>query len=184
MPSRKKQLQTFLTDEDERRFSSLLMKEYQDIVFLDNNVWEEEPKLVNSIEKCQTGFCYIWNKGIFPNLPTIERKDGKIQGPASGVVIQFQRCRIDEVGNLLSGRIAVGFETIEKEFNSFVNNVWKILKKVSKVGVFHSPLVGTVDSIKIIKEYTVGDAVKEAIHSKMISRLKHRSTENYYVPME
>jgi hypothetical protein len=170
-------------DEDEQKFASLLKKEYKDLVFLDNNVWEKAPESVNSIERCQTGFCYIWNKGIFPELPTIERKDGKVQGPGSGVVIQFQRCRIDEDGNLLSGRIAVGYDSDEKEFNAFINNVWKILKKVSKVGVYHSPLFGSVDESKIIKEYTVGDAAKEAIRSQKISRFKHRSTENYYVPI-
>ena len=109
----------------------------------------------------------------------MERKDGKIQGPASGVVIQFERCKVDAHGNLLSGRIAVGFDTTEKEFIVFVNNVWKKLKKVTKVGVYYSPLFGSVDKSKAIKEYTVGEAAKDAVITKNIIRLKHRSTENY-----
>jgi|GEM_PF-3822275 hypothetical protein len=100
-----------------------------------------------------------------------------------GVVIQFERCRIDSYNNLLSGRIAVGYDSADKEFGGFVNNVWKNIKSLTYNGVFYMPQYESVDMSRIIKEFSVGDAAKNAIHSKKIRSLKHRSTENYYYPV-
>ena len=41
-----------MIDEDERNFSSLLINNFKEIIFLDDNIWEKEPKIVDSIEKC------------------------------------------------------------------------------------------------------------------------------------
>lgn len=150
---------------------------------MDDNVWTGKPNIVNSIDDCKTEYCYIWNKDITPIIPTITRNDGRIQGPASGVVIQFERCRIDSSNNLLSGRIAVGYNSGDEGFGNFVNNVWKILRNFACNGVFYKPQYGPVDMSRIIKEFSVGDTAKSAVYSKKISSLKHRSTENYYYPM-
>ncbi len=83
MKSYRKQLQIFMIQEDERNFSILLKNNFGNVAFLDDNVWPEKPNIVNSIDDCQTGYCYIWNKDITPVIPTITRNDGKIQGPAS-----------------------------------------------------------------------------------------------------
>lgn len=182
MTSRRKQLEFFMLHEDEEEFSFNLKNEFKEIVFFDDNVWEDSPEMVDSIDKCQTGYCYIWNRTICPDLPTIQRKDGQIQGPSSGIVIQFQRCRIDENKNLLSGRIAIGYDSANEELHEFVSSVWRILKKTTIMGVFHAPTSDTVDSSKIIKEFGVGKTVKSALVSKKVIALKHRSTENFYVP--
>lgn len=182
MSTRKRQLQTFLIEEDERDFSHLLCRMYPDVVFLDDNVWDGGPHSVTSIEKCISTYCYIWNKAIFPELPIFVREDGRLEGPASGVVIQFQRSRIDEEGDLLSGRIAVGYDTSGEEFCSFVDGVWKILKKVSTVGVCYAPTSGPVDFSRVIGQYVVGLAAREAFEKGRLNRLRHTSTYHYFVP--
>lgn len=179
----KKQKQTFLMKEDEYNFSIALKREFDNLIFLDNSVWDSEPDEVSSIDKCKSRFCYIWNRSIFQELPTGIRKDGRIQGPTSGVVIQFERCEVNEKKILLSGRIAVGFDEKKSEVNIFINSVWKILRKMTHQKLYHTR-DGIINYTNVIREYSVGKAAMESIMSNNILGFKHRSTENYYIPVE
>ena len=97
MKSYKKQLQIFMIQEDEGNFSILLKNIFENVAFLDENVWLEKPNNENSIEDCQTGYCYIWNKDITPVIPTITRNDGKIQGLViySGEILEVKEAFVE-----------------------------------------------------------------------------------------
>lgn len=182
MGSKTLQLQLFMDEEDEKQFSLYLCKKYDNILFLDGRVWDNEPVIVKRINDCKESYCYIWNKNIFSDIPILKRKDGRIQGPASGVVIQYARSCLDNEGYLLSGRTAVGYDTSDNEYEKFIKDVWKIVKKVAHVGVFHYPEFGEPDRSRIIKTHAVGKSVICKLKNGDIKRLRHTSTRVYYWP--
>lgn len=182
MGSKTLQLQLFMDEEDEKQFSLCLYKEYENIMFLDGRVWDDEPVIVKQINDCKANYCYIWNKNIFSDISILKRKDGRVEGPASGVVIQYARSKLDNRGFLLSGRIAVGYDTSDHEYEKFIKDVWKIIKKIARIGVFHYPEFGEIDRSKIIKTHAVGESVICKLKNGNIKGLRHMSTQVYYWP--
>lgn len=67
---------------------------------------------------------------MYPKLPSLPRKHGGFHGPQSGMVIQLIRSQVK--GNeLLSGSVGVGFDDKRIEMKPFVENIWKILRKLT-----------------------------------------------------
>lgn len=177
-----KQIQILFLASDEQRFSDHLRKLRPRVAFVDSNVWDQpEPALVDSIENCSSGLCYLWDRDVVKNLPRMQRKDGKFEGPIAGVVVQIVRSRLmDDV--LLSGRIAVGTDADDKAMKAFVADVWKALRfVVDGPLVSINPTTGVVVR-KVVKEYLVGlDAAKWALADER-HLLRDRSVQVFFSP--
>lgn len=98
-----KQLQLFLTRCDEEQLSLLLREEIAALLFLDGNVWPDCPDCRGSIGQCDTNIVYLYCRPL-DELPTLRRKDGWLEGPVAGCVIQILRS-IEKDKILLSERV-------------------------------------------------------------------------------
>jgi len=177
-----KQIQILFLASDEQRFSDHLRKLRSSVAFVDSNVWDQsEPALVDSVENCSSGLCYLWDRDVVKNLPRIQRKDGKFEGPIAGVVVQIVRSRLIN-DCLLSGRIAVGTDAADKAMNFFVADVWKALRLAAGGPLVSiNPKTGVVIK-EIIKEYLVGlDAAKWASMDER-HLLRDRSVQVFFRP--
>lgn len=130
----KKAIDILLTNKDEEAFSYEIKKVFPATLFIDDMAWKTEiPPVKESITDCKSQFVYIWNKDIYPEIKGIIRKDGKYQGPQSGIVIQLIRSKFKD-NFLLSGYLSVGI-SIERpnkdKMIDFVKKIWKILKKTA-----------------------------------------------------
>ncbi len=173
-----KQTQILMLPGDEADFSKKLLQLRPGIRFIDDNVWDgPTPRLVESIDRCQTNFCFLWDP-VTGKLPVAQREDGRFEGPGAGMVVQCVRCRL--VGNmLLSGRLAAGFSDTTGEMAKFVRDVWKALRSV--VGA--RPSVINIQTGEIIRsgvtEYQLGlHAEKWA--SDPQNKLRDRSSLNLF----
>jgi hypothetical protein len=167
-----RQLQLFLSRQDESDFSRLLIKQFPGILFLNDNVWSISPDCRAGIEECDSNRVYLYN-GTIETLPILRAGD-RLTGPVSGCVIQILRCR-NRGGALLSGSVAVGFDKDDEKMRRFVKGVWKCLKRVGTIGVVR--LNGIVDN-----HYLVGiDARKEAVDR--VIQLVDRSVEIRFLPV-
>jgi len=108
MKGLKKQVQLFLMPGDEQEISLAIQAIRPHVRFLDDNVWDGAlPMLAPSIDACRSRFIYLWDQRLVSPLPTMKRKDGRLEGPISGPVVQLVRSQLQ--GNvLLSGRLAAG----------------------------------------------------------------------------
>ncbi|REJ64953.1 MAG: hypothetical protein DWQ31_19835 [Planctomycetota bacterium] len=155
----KKQLQLFLTPDDEVELSAILKEEVPGIQFLNGNLWQEYPDCRDGIEYCETGIVYLYF-GSLEQLPTMRRKDGRVEGPTAGCVIQVLRPIVkDEV--LLSGRVAVGIDDDDDHMRDFVSRVWRCVRSVGKIGVVRPD--GKID-----KHYLVGHHARKTVADGMI----------------
>ena len=129
--TRARQLALLMTRKDEAKLSTGLLELAPSIAFIDGQRWASlEPPLRQSIDRCLDGEVFIWNRALAPALPGTPRPGGGAQGPTSGPVIQFSRC-VMEGDELLSGRIAAGFDSEERERAAFVDQVWKLVKSIT-----------------------------------------------------
>lgn len=169
----KKQLQLFLTRDDESELSRLLKTEFSDLRFLNDNVWRETPDCQDGIENCDSGRVYLY-RGSLDQLPTARRKTGEIEGPIAGCVIQILRSlEMNDV--LLSGRVAAGFDDNDLEMRQFASIVWKCVKSVGTQGVVRPD--GRTD-----KNYLVGRHARVAAVEGLI-RIADRAVRMEYVPV-
>lgn len=168
----KKQLQLFLTRGDEEELSRLLKAEIPGIQFLNDNVWPESPDRRSSIEDCESGRVYLYC-GLVEQLPVVRRKDGQIEGPIAGCVIQFLRS-LEKDGTLLSGRIAVGAEDSASEMRDFVSVVWKCVERVGAKGVVRPD--GAVDN-----HFLVGRHARQAVADRVV-KIADRLVGLHYEP--
>ena len=150
----KRQIQTFLTQEDESTLSKILKGEFVGIKFLNDNVWPQRPDTRDGIEMCDSGRVYIFD-GELDEIPTFVRKSGELEGPAAGCVIQILRSSLAD-GTLRSGRIAAGIDDQDHQMREFVQKVWKCLKEIGEIGVRRPD--GDID-----KHYLVGRSAKQAV---------------------
>ena len=149
-----KQVQIFFTPEDEAEFSRVLVENVEGLHFLDDNVWLDSPDSRNGIEECSSGRAYLYS-GDLEQLPTRRRTDGRLEGPVAGCVIQVLRSQAsDQV--LRSGRLAAGVADDDAGMRDFVVNVWKLAKRVGKVGVLRP-------DARVDKNYLVGNAARRAV---------------------
>jgi hypothetical protein len=130
----KKQVQLFLSLEDEIRWSRILKMSISNIKFLNDNVWTGPPDERQGIENCLSGRVYLFD-GELESLPTIVRRTGEIEGPISGCVVQVIRPALLEDNTLLSGRVAAGFETNDARMKALIAKIWESLKTLGSMGV-------------------------------------------------
>lgn len=135
----KKQLQLFLLPEDEREISVSLRNVRPRVVYLDDNVWEgSEPVVRSTLDECRTPFAYLWDPAVASPLPTFRRKDGRLEGPVAGVVVQLIRSQVRS-SVLRSGRVAAGTggtsAAAEQAMRSFVTDVWRVVTQATQGGM-------------------------------------------------
>ena len=127
-----KQIQIFFDTNDEAALSQLIKDTFPDIHFLDSNLWPDELATGESIEKCKNHDVYLY-RGELSQLPTGRRKNGWIEGPNAGCVVQVLRSR-EKDGTLFSGRIAVGYNENDQKMKELVAAVWRFAKQISTRG--------------------------------------------------
>lgn len=170
----KKQLQMFLTLEDEVLLSECLRCEIPGILFLNDNVWTVSPDCRSGIEDCHTGRVYLFASHL-EQLPIARRKNGDLEGPIAGCVIQLLRT-IEENGVLLSGRVAAGIDDDDDDqIRDLVDKVWKCVKRVGRVGVVRPD--GKTD-----RNYLVGYHAKKLFADNSV-RIADRAIRMNYVPI-
>ena len=141
----------FLTKSDERVFSQFLLKEYPSIKFVDDSRWPtSEPVICNSIDDCKSDYVFLWPSDIIEKLPTIPHGN-EFDGPQSGVVMQFMRCR-EKNNGLLSGQIGVGFSEKNAWMGEWSKMVLKILSRMNA-----SKLKTIGDNSFKTSDYVVGE---------------------------
>ena len=177
---KKKQLQIWFTEDDERDFSESVLSALPGVSFLDDNVWEGDPVVRGSIADCESRFVYLWDRDRTPRLPVFERGDGQCEGPISGVVIQFVRSRFDG-DRLVSGRIAAGYDASEERMVELVSVVWKAARRISGKADSVNPITGDVIASRV-KDLLVGRDAASRFGKVGLTALKYNSTENYYMP--
>lgn len=168
-----KQLQLFLDSEDEADLSKLLANRFPGIRFLNDNVWKAAPDCQEGIEKCGSGRVYLYN-GSLEEIPTIRRRNGDLEGPTAGCVVQILRT-IEKEGVLLSGRIAISIGDNDHEMRDFAKGVWTCVTKVGKVGVLRPD--GKVD-----KHYLVGRHARKKVEDGEI-KIADRAVGMTYEPV-
>ena len=127
----KKSIDILFTKKDEENFSKEIRAVFPYVAFIDDMYWPTRaPPSRASISDCESKFVYIWNRQLFPKLPSMPRKHGGFHGPQSGMVIQLIR-PIPRDNELLSGVMGVGFDKTDVAMKTFVEGVWKILKKLT-----------------------------------------------------
>ncbi len=136
----KKSLEILFTRDDEQVFSEKIRTIYPDVAFIDDVYWPSQtPPAKASIADCDSRFVLIWNRKMFPILPSLPRKDGTFHGPQSGMVLQWIRSTVTGE-ELLSGSLGAGFDPSDLRMKTFVEDIWKIIKALT-----HNDLV-RVDS--------------------------------------
>jgi hypothetical protein len=126
-----KSVEVLFTTEDEENFSREIRSMFPYVAFIDDVYWPTQtPPSRASITDCESKFVYIWNRQLFPKIFGKPRKHSGFYGPQSGIVIQLIRSQIKD-NELLSGTMGVGFDKTDVAMKSFVEGVWKILKKLT-----------------------------------------------------
>jgi hypothetical protein len=118
----------FMTAVDEASFSAALLAAIPSVAFVDGQRWPStDPPLVRTINLARQGEVFLWDRSLVNRLPIATSASGLVQGPISGVVIQFERCR-GSTSELWSGRIAAGWDETNEAMANFVNAVWAVIK--------------------------------------------------------
>jgi hypothetical protein len=169
--SKKKSQCFFLSKNDEKSFEDQLKLHFQNIRFIDGVRWPSPtPPAKHSISDCSSNTVFLWENELVPILPFKPLESGLFQGPSSGVVIQFSRCRLKD-GILESGDIGIGYNASNKGIADFVAGVWKCLKKLN---IAHLDYVNrSTNEIldRDIKNYIVGeDARKLSVNGVLLCR--------------
>lgn len=146
----------FLASTDESYLEKRLRSEVPEIAFVDGSTWKTQtPPEREDLRSCQSSIVFLWDKSACRELPFMVRNDGTVQGPTSGVVIQYFRS-VEKDGVLLSGDIGIGYKKNDQAMAAFVKKVWRILKEMN-AGALESfdPTTGvSLDSA--IRTYIVG----------------------------
>lgn len=138
-----KQIQLFMTIEDERAISDAIRALVPQAAFVDGALWPTaDPPLRNTIADCRESQGFVWNRAIYPTLPSAPR-NGAFDGPRAGPVIEFTRSRVISAdaaerryfdSAMVSGRIAWGGSNEYPGFElmrDFVSQVWKAIRRMS-----------------------------------------------------
>lgn len=154
-----KQIQLFLSVEDEAAFSKAVKNVRPQMVVVDDSRWcKPVPPVVESIAACSSAFAFLWDQGIVERLPFLARDDGKFDGPQAGLVLAVWRSRRSE-NVLLSGRLAISTGISDKRIaaamDQFAADVWKVMKQVTAPVVAVDPSNGSVVRDKV-PEYRAG----------------------------
>jgi len=119
-------IQLLLLPSDEQLIAERIVLAYPSVVFIDDIFWEapDKPPVRSRISECARWHVQIWNRELFPELPTGTRDEGRIiEGPTVGPVIQWVRSQLKD-GLLTTGWLGVsGFKEERQEITRFFNTV-------------------------------------------------------------
>jgi hypothetical protein len=167
-----RQVQLFLTPTDEESFLSALRSHMADVEVVDGQRWPSPAAPVKSrMADCTSNDVYLWNRLAAPQLPSGPRPGGGFQGPTTGVVIQWIRCR-KEGTSLMSGRFAVGAS--DPQIIAFVHEVWRLLRSFTRSDL--QTLTGEAAA-----EFLIGPDARRWFEHDEDARLRERNTETYFV---
>lgn len=132
----KKALKFFMTSNDEEQLSHRLVTAIPSLRFLDDCIWDvSAPIERRTIVECKSNHVYLWDPTVVPRLPIVRRNDGKWEGPASGPVIQLERCTFRDSPHVMSsGRLAHGLDDQDpnlEALDKFSQTIWRITKKMA-----------------------------------------------------
>jgi hypothetical protein len=164
-----------MTPTDEAAFLTTLRVRFPYVEVVDGQRWpSEEPPVRANIADCASSEVFLWNRAITARLPSGSRPGGGFQGPVSGVVIQWLRCRQDRT-SLLSGRLATGSSDLH--FIEFVNGVWKVMRSFTQ-----SDLVTLTG--EAAPEFRIGPDARRWFNRNEDGRLRANSTETFFITPE
>ena len=169
----------FFTHKDEDIFANRLRALVPDVQFIDGQRWDKStPPAHELVTQCNSSFVYIWSPQVCRVLPHKAMSNGRFQGPTSGMVIQFGRCKYVN-GLLLSGDMGIGYDKNNEAIFGFVDCVWNILMALRSAKLT-SINIDTRQPIKTgINDYIVGpDAKDQAIEGTIF---KHSSVDVFYI---
>ncbi len=167
-----RQVQLFLTPTDEESFLTALRSHMADVEVVDGQRWPSPAAPVKSrMADCTSNDVYLWNRLAAPQLPSGPRPGGGFQGPTTGVVIQWIRCR-KEGTSLMSGRFAVGAS--DPQMIAFVREVWRLILSFTRSDL--QTLTGDAAA-----EFRIGPDARRWFEHDEDARLRERSTETYFV---
>lgn len=131
MTYKTKSLNLLLSPSDEVELDVALKKLVPSVVYIDGQRWPTElPPTKPTFLECQNSPIYLWDPTIDSQLPTKLLADGRYQGPSSGMVIQYCRCRVKD-NQMASGSLGIGFKIDDKKMSDFVTKVWKAAKSLN-----------------------------------------------------
>jgi len=106
-----KRLSFFFDRRDEEELSTALTEAFPALKFIDGESWPEaQPPITKGIHRCESTVVYLWPSDAVSELPVVplplpRQLEGKrFQGPSSGPVIQFARCK-EKDGQLELGQL-------------------------------------------------------------------------------
>ncbi len=125
---RKTQISFFMTSRDELAIAEAVARALPQVRLLDDWAWESVnlPPVRPSPLDCGRAIG-IWHSGVRPEIEGVARGNGVIDGPASGAIVQWLRCRLVE-GVLKHGRWAATFDPTDEENAAFVRTLWNVLR--------------------------------------------------------
>ena len=168
----KRQVQLFMTPTDEESFLSALRSHIAEVEVVDGQRWPKpDAPIRKRMADCVSNDVYLWNRSAVARLPSVPRPGGGFQGPTSGVVIQWIRCRRTE-GPLLSGRLAVAAS--DQPVIAFVDDVWQIMLSFTQSDLL------TLSGDRA-PEFRIGPDARRWFEDDQEARLRERSTELYFV---
>ena len=174
----KRSAPVFLSRTDEETLADRLRVLVPDVLFIDGQRWPSViPPAHPLVSSCSSNLVYLWSPNSCPQLPCKKLSSGVYQGPVSGVVIQFVRCK-QTAHSHLTGDIGIGYDKNDSRMVDFVEQVWNTLRALNSARL-ESFVPDDGRSVKRgIKNYIVGPNAKE-LSSKGIP-LKHGDVEVYY----
>lgn len=180
-----KQIQLFLSVEDEEAFTDAVRVVRPCLMVVDDSRWSTAtPPIVSSIAACSSAFAFLWDQGITERLPSLAREDGKFDGPQAGLVLAIWRSkRLEDV--LLSGRLAVSTGVSDKRvaaaMDRFAADVWKVMKAITAPVVAVNPSNGAIVRDKV-SEYRAGHHAVAWANASTDRFFRDRSVQVFFKP--
>ena len=181
MNIKKRQIQTWLDRTDELALCKQFKEILPSLSFLDDSIWEDSPSVSDRLAECRTPYIFLWphSASEIGCLPTRKLPDGRVQGPTSGIVIQYLRSS-EKPGVVESGRFAVGYNGEDVQFHEFVEVIWGCLKKYCSRVDNVNPKTRNVIKAKV-PDMLVGQSIANRCLADGLT-LKYKSLEQYFLP--
>jgi hypothetical protein len=129
---RMKEVGVLLLPDDEQEVVRAVLREFPQVVFLDERRWEDPdvPPVRASVVDCGR-IAGIWNREIYPRIRGHRRASGTVDGPEAEVV-QWLRSLERSPGTLHHGRWAYSIPaSADPAMLGFVDRIWRILFKLT-----------------------------------------------------
>jgi hypothetical protein len=114
---------------DEHEVEQAILAEFPQVVFLDETRWTDPdvPPARPGILDCGRAAA-IWNRAVHPRIQGRRRANGRVDGPAAGVTVQWLRSLERTPGVLHHGRWAYERPAVPDDaMVAFVDRIWRIL---------------------------------------------------------